>query len=88
MGLIFTFVVVFLLHLFSIFGEGLTEFIDFRCKASAVAVSVCISLMLQRLPSIMKTDGQYDVKKLIKETYEYAKKQLETEDDVSWISFI
>lgn len=53
---------------------------DPRCQASAVAVSVGISLMLQRLPRHLDKHGKYKVDLLIKDSYMFAAKCLETEE--------
>ncbi|XP_076447765.1 ADP-ribosyl-[dinitrogen reductase] glycohydrolase-like isoform X2 [Babylonia areolata] len=55
---------------------------DQRCQASAVAVSVCISLMLQRQPRHMDRKGRhYNVDALIKDSFDHAANCLEKEED-------
>lgn len=54
---------------------------DQRCQASAVAVSVCISLMLHRQPQHLDKKGNYNVDALIKESFDHAAKCLEKEED-------
>lgn len=54
---------------------------DQRCKASVVAVSACISLMLQRQPRHMDSKGRYLADSLIIDSYEHAKQCLQTEED-------
>ena len=55
---------------------------DDRCQASVVAVSVAISLMLQRRPQHLDKKGHYKVDQLIKDTYDHAAQCLETDKDV------
>ncbi|KAL8559171.1 hypothetical protein ACOMHN_048418 [Nucella lapillus] len=54
---------------------------DPRCQASAVAVSVVISLMLQRQQRHLDRKGHYLVDALIKDAFAHAAKCLETDED-------
>ncbi|XP_070193003.1 ADP-ribosyl-[dinitrogen reductase] glycohydrolase-like [Littorina saxatilis] len=54
---------------------------DQRCQASAVSVSVCISLMLQRQPQHLDKKGKYNVDQLIKDTFSIAGQCLKDEED-------
>lgn len=54
---------------------------DQRCKASTVAVSVCISLMLQRQPQHVDGKGGYRVDSLVLDTFQMAKQCLHSDSD-------
>lgn len=51
-------------------------FVLYRCQASAVAVSIAIALMLQGKHK--NQEGQFNVKNIIKECFEYASECLQT----------
>ncbi|XP_033745095.1 ADP-ribosyl-[dinitrogen reductase] glycohydrolase-like [Pecten maximus] len=57
-----------------------TTHADPRCRASAVAVCVAIALMLQRQPQHLDKKGNYNIKAIINECYDYASKYLETDE--------
>ncbi|XP_060079760.1 ADP-ribosyl-[dinitrogen reductase] glycohydrolase-like [Ylistrum balloti] len=57
-----------------------TTHADPRCRASTVAVSVAIALMLQRQPKHLDRKGNYNIKAIIRDCYEYASKCLETDE--------
>ena len=54
---------------------------DPRCRASCIAVTVAIALMLQG--KHMTKDGEYDVNAITKEAHEQAEKEIEDEGHVS-----
>ncbi|XP_060079756.1 ADP-ribosylarginine hydrolase Tri1-like [Ylistrum balloti] len=54
---------------------------DPRCQASVVAVCVAIALMLQRQPKHLDKKGNYNIKAIINDCYDYASKCLETEKE-------
>lgn len=56
----------------------------FRCQASCVALTTAIALMLQRSANVLNADGSFNVKMIIKLSYEEAAKLLTTSSEVNY----
>ena len=54
-----------------------------RCQASVVAVTTAIALMLQRRPEHTERNGTYNIKAIVKESFEHAQKCLPDKEAVS-----
>ncbi|OWF39517.1 uncharacterized protein LOC110464941 isoform X2 [Mizuhopecten yessoensis] len=57
-----------------------TTHADPRCRASTVSVCVAVALMLQRKPKHLDRKGNYKIKAIIDDCYDYASQCLETDE--------
>jgi len=60
---------------------------DPRCQASCIALTTAIAFMLQKQPDVLNSNGTFNVKAIIKKSYEEACKVLKTSAEKKELKF-